>query len=82
MKLTPCLCTSFNLLPKSRPYEKFIKMNISYNRIKIITQQESFGSLLDSLEKIVDNECSDVDDEIVNKIFNEFPYLELADYEG
>ena len=48
-----------------------------------LTQQESFGSLLDSLEKIVDNDsASDIDDKIVNKIFNEFPYLESADYEG
>jgi hypothetical protein len=45
--------------------------------------QESFASLLDSLEKIVDKESgADLDDEIVCKIFNEFPYLESADYEG
>ena len=43
---------------------------------------ECFQSLLSSLEKIVDNPNDFLDEDIVEKIFQEFPYLEMADYQG
>ena len=43
---------------------------------------DSFDSILKSLEKIVDCETEEINEEIVEKIFQEFPYLESADYEG
>jgi hypothetical protein len=43
---------------------------------------DCFQSLLSSLEKIIDNQNDILDEDTLEKIFQEFPYLEMADYQG
>ena len=43
---------------------------------------QCFDAIFKSLQNIVDTDVDDINDAVVDKIFEEFPYLEAADYEG
>ena len=82
-KIRSCLlltlyCRLADALESMSHHSDGVRSDISRQIVVI----ECFQSLLSSLEKIVDNRNDFLDDDILEKIFQEFPYLEMADYQG